>query len=63
MNNISTVDPKLSKRVWEAVGRLGYVPNPQARALVSGRNWLFGVIISDITNPFFPELIQKLHWA
>jgi DNA-binding LacI/PurR family transcriptional regulator len=59
MNNISTVDPKLSKRVWEAVGRLGYVPNPQARALVSGRNRLFGVIISDITNPFFPELIRK----
>ncbi|WP_245818083.1 LacI family DNA-binding transcriptional regulator [Granulicella rosea] len=58
MNHVKTVDPKLSKRVWEVVNRLGYVPNTQARALVSGRSRLFGVIISDITNPFFPELIQ-----
>jgi LacI family transcriptional regulator len=38
---------------------LGYIPNTQARALVSGRSRLIGVIISDITNPFFPELIQS----
>ena len=58
VNGVTTVDPRLSKRVWEVVNRLGYVPNTQARALVSGRSRLFGVIISDITNPFFPELIQ-----
>lgn len=34
------------------------VPNMQARALVSGRNRLLGLIISDITNPIFPERIQ-----
>ena len=54
-----TVNPAYAKRVWEAVKRLGYVPNTQARALVSGRSRLIGVIISDITNPFFPELIQS----
>ncbi|MEZ2346895.1 LacI family DNA-binding transcriptional regulator [Terriglobus sp. RCC_193] len=58
MNKVPTVDAQLSKKVWEAVQRLGYVPNTQARALVSGRSRLLGVIISDITNPFFPELIQ-----
>lgn len=58
MNKVPTVDAQLSKRVWEAVNRLGYVPNTQARALVSGRSKMLGVIISDITNPFFPELIQ-----
>lgn len=58
INNIANVDPVLSKRVWEAISRLGYIPNNQARALVSGRSRLLGVIISDITNPFFPELIQ-----
>ncbi|MGC2298955.1 MAG: substrate-binding domain-containing protein, partial [Acidobacteriaceae bacterium] len=30
----------------------------QARALVSGRSRLLGLIVSEITNPFFPELIQ-----
>lgn len=58
INRMPTVNPKLSQRVWDAVDKLGYVPNTQARALVSGQSRLFGVIISDITNPFFPELIQ-----
>lgn len=58
INNIPNVDPVLAKRVWDATRKLGYIPNNQARALVSGRSKLFGVIISDITNPFFPELIQ-----
>jgi LacI family transcriptional regulator len=58
INNVQSVDPKLSKRVWNAVSQLGYIPNTQARALVSGKSKLFGLIISDITNPFFPELIQ-----
>lgn len=58
MNKVPTVDAQLSKRVRAAVQKLGYVPNTQARALVSGRSKLLGVIISDITNPFFPELIQ-----
>jgi LacI family transcriptional regulator len=33
-------------------------PSIQARALVSGRSKLLGLIVSEITNPFFPELIQ-----
>ena len=58
INNVTSVAPELNARVWEAIRTLGYVPNTQARALVSGRSRLLGVIISDITNPFFPELIQ-----
>lgn len=59
VNGIDTVDPLIAKRVWEAVKDLGYQPNTQARALVSGRSHILGVMISDITNPFFPELIQS----
>jgi len=44
--------------VREAIRELDYVPNRTAKALVSGRSHLFGVIVSDITNPFFPEIIQ-----
>jgi LacI family transcriptional regulator len=40
------------------IRELDYLPNTQARALVSGRSRLLGLIISEITNPFFPELIQ-----
>ena len=58
INHVPTVNPKMAKRVWEAIRELDYFPNTQARALVSGRSRLLGLIVSEITNPFFPELIQ-----
>ncbi len=59
VNGITTVDRELAKRVWKAVEEVGYLPNPQARALVSGRSRMLGLIVSEITNPFFPELVQE----
>jgi DNA-binding LacI/PurR family transcriptional regulator len=58
INNVPTVNAKMAKRVWEAIRELNYFPNTQARALVSGRSGILGLIVSEITNPFFPELIQ-----
>jgi LacI family transcriptional regulator len=58
INHIPTVNSKMAKRVWEVIKELDYLPNTQARALVSGRSRLLGLIVSEITNPFFPELIQ-----
>ena len=58
VNRVGTVDAQLAKRVWKAVAELGYYPNRQARALVSGRSRVFGLIVSEITNPFFPEIVQ-----
>src|ERR1700683_4833395 len=59
INRVPTVDARLAERVWKAVAELGYFPNTQARALVSGKSKLLGLIVSEITNPFFPELIQE----
>src|SRR6202047_3480999 len=58
INRVPTVNAQLAKRVWSIVDELGYYPNTQARALVSGRSRIFGLIISEITNPFFPEIVQ-----
>src|SRR5438552_15068658 len=58
MNRHPSVQPQLAKRVWRIIEELGYFPSTQARALVSGRSKIFGLIVSEITNPFFPELIQ-----
>jgi DNA-binding LacI/PurR family transcriptional regulator len=59
VNRIATVNPTLADRVWKAVEEVGYLPNTQARALVSGRSRMLGLIVSEITNPFFPELVQE----
>ena len=45
--------------MWRAISELNYYPNSHARALVSGRSRMIGLIVSDITNPFFPELIRS----
>ena len=58
INRVPSVDPQLAKRVWKVVEELGYYPNTQARALVSGKSRIFGLIVSEITNPFFPEIVQ-----
>jgi len=59
INGSLAVRERLSKRVWKAIEQLNYFPNSHARALVSGRSRLFGIIVENITNPFFPELIQS----
>lgn len=59
INGVPTVTPQLARRVWKAIEELGYYPNTQARALVSGRSRIFGLVVSQITNPFFPEIVQE----
>jgi LacI family transcriptional regulator len=59
INRVPTVDRQLAKRVWKVVEELGYYPNTQARALVSGKTRIFGLVVSEITNPFFPEIVQS----
>jgi LacI family transcriptional regulator len=58
VNGAGTVSPHLAKRVWKVVEEVGYYPDTHARALVSGRSRVFGLIVSEITNPFFPEIVQ-----
>jgi LacI family transcriptional regulator len=58
INTPALVDADTAEKVWAAIEELEYYPNGQARSLVSGRTRLLGLIVSDITNPFFPEVIK-----
>jgi len=58
MNGTANVSPETAERVREAVEALNFYPDVNARALGSGRSGLYGLIISDITNPYFPELVK-----
>ena len=59
INGSPAVSERLTKRVWQAIEQLNYFPNTHARSLVSGRSRILGIIVENITNPFFPELIQS----
>lgn len=58
INGTAHVVPETAKRVREAIAELDFYPDVNARALGSGRSRLYGLIISDITNPYFPELVK-----
>ena len=58
INNSTKVSPDTARRVHRAIEALNFIPNTNARSLGSGRSNLLGLIISDITNPFFPEMVK-----
>ena len=59
INNSEKVKPETAGRVRAAIEQLNFYPNTHARTLVSGQSRMLGLIISDITNPFFPELVKS----
>jgi LacI family transcriptional regulator len=52
------VSPALQKRVHSAVRELDYYPNAIARSLKVKQTRILGMVLPDITNPFFPEIIR-----
>jgi LacI family transcriptional regulator len=58
LNGSNKVREKTSEHVRRVIAEFNYVPNNSARNLRIGRSELFGLIVSDIKNPFFPELID-----
>jgi LacI family transcriptional regulator len=60
INNSRFVSEKTKQKVLEAVERSGYTPNAHARSLATKQNHTFGLILSDLSNPFFPELVKSI---
>ena len=63
INNTRHVSDEVRARVLDAIKRCDYYPNAQARSLASGRSHTLGLLISDIANPFFPELVKSIETA
>lgn len=60
INKTRFVSDSTKRKVLSAIERIGYTPNIHARNLASGRSRTLGLIISDITNPFFPDLVKSI---
>jgi DNA-binding LacI/PurR family transcriptional regulator len=64
LNRSALVDPETRRRVMEAAKRLNYYRNASAQQLArGGRSDFFGLLISDIENPVFPEMIKGFETA
>ena len=66
LNNTRYISEETRRSVLDAVRELNYFKNVHARRLATGRSDLFGLVISEIANPFFPEIIrgyQAMAWS
>jgi len=64
LNQSSLVDPDTRRRVLETAQKLNYYRNASAQRLArGGRSDFFGLLISDIENPVFPEMIKSFETA
>ena len=60
LNGTSVVSDELRKRVEAAIEITGYKPNSVARSLKPGRTQTIGVVIGDITNPFYTDVVAAV---
>jgi len=63
INETKFVTDETRQKVRKAIEKLNFYPNAAARMLASGRSNLIGLLVSDISNPFFPEIIKSVETA
>jgi len=63
LNRPEVVAPKTRDRVEKAIAALGFVPNAPARQLRAGRTKVLGLVVPDISNPFFTEVARGVEDA
>jgi DNA-binding LacI/PurR family transcriptional regulator len=63
INETKYVTDATRQKVLKAIEKLNFYPNAHARSLASGKSNIIGLLVSDISNPFFPELIKSIEAA
>lgn len=60
INHTGRISPATRAHVFEAIDRLGYRPSRAARTLVTTKTRMIGVVVPDITNPYFAEIVHGI---
>lgn len=58
INNQGEISPVTKERVMQAIAEIGYQPNRLAQGMVTQRTKTVALLVSDIANPFFPEVAR-----
>ncbi|MBS3812957.1 LacI family DNA-binding transcriptional regulator [Candidatus Bipolaricaulota bacterium] len=58
INDTRYVSPELTERVNKAIEELNYHPDPIAQGLSKGKSQMIALMVSDISNPFFPHIAR-----
>jgi LacI family transcriptional regulator len=60
MRQKAGVTASTSEKVLKAAQEVGYVPHGAARTMKTGRSGNVGVVVDDLSNPYYPELLEAL---
>ncbi|MBS1792722.1 MAG: LacI family DNA-binding transcriptional regulator [Acidobacteria bacterium] len=60
INKTKYVTDETREKVQQAIKKFDYHPNAHAQMLALGRSKIIGLLVSDISNPFFPEIIKSV---
>ena len=63
LNGKGSIRPATRQKVLEAIARLGYRPSRVARSLTTRTSYTLGMVLPDIGNPFFPEIVAGVEQA
>ena len=63
INDKGEISASTKERIMQVVGELGYRPNRLARAMSTKNTFMVGLVVPDITNPFFPEVARGVQDA
>ncbi len=63
LNAKGEVDPNTAELIWAAVRELNYHPNASARALVRQRTDMIGVMLANVSDPFYEKIIKGIEAA
>ncbi|MBW5447738.1 LacI family DNA-binding transcriptional regulator [Cohnella sp. CFH 77786] len=58
LNNTAPVKKETKERILELINKYQFQPNALARSLIKKETGMIGIILPDITNPFFPEVLS-----
>ena len=60
INDSGPVSEETRKLVLDIIGELNYIPNAVARSLSKNETNIIGIVVPDINNPFFGEVIKGI---
>lgn len=58
-----SASPETAEKVKAAAAELGYRPNSLARAMVSGKSRMIGLVVAYLDNQFYPDVLERLSKA
>lgn len=57
----TSISSKKKQLILETAEKLGYQPNAIARGLITNQSRIIGIVMRDIENPFYPEILKLFH--